>query len=234
MKLTQEQADALLAASKRPGRGAYMYMINASNSLMAQLMAQRKSVLGIPQQFPMSDKERTLYPGREREFWIWCASWGLFLQKPSDLGFSDVGYDLPPLNVHYHKLESVQRKAEFDMDGQMKLGHDAAMGLADAAREKRDSIDIRTAETARIVQQNPYEHFVIWHDLEDERRALKRAIPEMVDIYGSMDLETREQRVVDFSQGRTRLFGTKKSLSGSGCNFQRYCHRAILKAKSRE
>lgn len=170
----------------------------------------------------------TLYPGREREFWIWCASWGLFLQKPSDLGFSDVGYDLPPLNVHYHKLESVQRKAEFDMDGQMKLGHDAAMGLADAAREKRDSIDIRTAETARIVQQNPDEHFVIWHDLEDERRALKRAIPEMVDIYGSMDLETREQRVVDFAQGRTRLFGTKKSLSGSGCNFQRYCHRAIF------
>ena len=54
MKLTQEQADALLAASKRPGRGAYMYMINASNSLMAQLMAQRKSALGIPQQFQAS------------------------------------------------------------------------------------------------------------------------------------------------------------------------------------
>lgn len=61
MKLTQEQADALLAASKRPGRGAYMYMINASNGLMAQLMAQRKSALGIPQQFPMSDKERMLF-----------------------------------------------------------------------------------------------------------------------------------------------------------------------------
>lgn len=69
---------------------------------------------------------------------------------------------------------------------------------------------------------------MIWHDLEEERRALKRALPEMVDIYGCMDLETREQRVMDFAQGRTRLFGTKKSLSGSGCNFQRYCHRAIF------
>ena len=50
----------------------------------------------------------------------------------------------------------------------------------------------------------------------------------MVDIYGSMDLETREQRVMDFAQGKTRIFGTKKSLSGSGCNFQRFCHRAIF------
>lgn len=79
-----------------------------------------------------------------------------------------------------------------------------------------------------IVAAAPTDHFVIWHDLEEERRALKRALPEMVDIYGCMDLETREQRVMDFAQGRTRLFGTKKSLSGSGCNFQRYCHRAIF------
>ena len=170
----------------------------------------------------------TLYPGREREFWIWCASWGLFLQKPSDLGFSDEGYSLPPMDIRYHKLTSAERPADFEPDGQLKLGHDAAMGLIDAAREKRDSIEIRAAETARIVAAAPTDHFVIWHDLEEERRALKRALPEMVDIYGCMDLETREQRVMDFAQGRTRLFGTKKSLSGSGCNFQRYCHRAIF------
>lgn len=170
----------------------------------------------------------TLYPDREREFWIWCASWGLFLQKPSDLGFSDEGYSLPPLEIRYHKLESQERPEEFDRDGQLKLGHDAAMGLADAAREKRDSIEIRARETSRIVSESPEDHFVIWHDLEEERRALKRVIPEMVDIYGSMDLEPREQRVMDFAQGRTRLFGTKKSISGSGCNFQRYCHRAIF------
>ena len=170
----------------------------------------------------------TLYPGREREFWIWCASWGLFLQKPSDLGFSDEGYSLPPMDIRYHKLTSAERPSDFEPDGQLKLGHDAAMGLIDAAREKRDSIEIRAAETARIVAAAPTDHFVIWHDLEEERRALKRALPEMVDIYGCMDLETREQRVMDFAQGRTRLFGTKKSLSGSGCNFQRYCHRAIF------
>lgn len=83
----------------------------------------------------------TLYPGREREFWIWCASWGLFLQKPSDLGFSDEGYSLPPMDIRYHKLTSAERPADFEPDGQLKLGHDAAMGLIDAAREKRDSIE---------------------------------------------------------------------------------------------
>lgn len=169
----------------------------------------------------------TLYPGREKEFWLWCASWGLFLQKPSDLGFSDEGYALPPIEIRYHKLNVDIADAGADEDGQMKLARDAAFGLKDAAKEKRESIDARV-ECARKIVAESNEHFVIWHDLEDERHALKAAIPELVDIYGSMDLEHREQRVIDFAYGKTRIFGTKKSLSGSGCNFQRFCHRAIF------
>lgn len=170
----------------------------------------------------------TLYPGREREFWIWCASWGLFLQKPSDLGYDDTGYALPPLEVRYHKLDIDPADAGCDRDGQMKLARDAAFGLQDAAREKRDSIAARVAEARRIIDSDPDAHFVVWHDLEDERRAIRQAIPEAVDIYGAMDLEERERRVEDFAYGRSRIFATKKSLSGSGCNFQRYCHRAIF------
>ena len=171
----------------------------------------------------------TLYPGREREFWIWCASWGLFLQKPSDLGYSDEGYSLPPLEVRYHRLQTDMSRAGCEPDGQMKLMRDAAFGLRDAAREKRESIDARVEAARRIIDAAPAdEHFVIWHDLEDERRALRQALSECADIYGSMDLEERERRVEGFAYGRTRLFATKKSLSGSGCNFQRYCHRAIF------
>lgn len=171
----------------------------------------------------------TLYPGREREFWIWCASWGLFLQKPSDLGYSDEGYSLPPLEVRYHRLQTDLADAGSEPNGQMKLMRDAAFGLRDAAREKRESIDARVAEAKRIIAEAPAdEHFVIWHDLEAERYALTAALPECVDIHGTMDLEERERRVEDFAYGETRLFATKKSLSGSGCNFQRYCHRAIF------
>ena len=171
----------------------------------------------------------TLYPGREREFWIWCASWGLFLQKPSDLGYSDEGYSLPPLKVRYHRLQTDLADAGSEPNGQMKLMRDAAFGLRDAAREKRESIAARVAEAKRIIDEAPAdEHFVIWHDLEAERHALTAALPECVDIHGTMDLEERERRVEAFAYGETRLFATKKSLSGSGCNFQRYCHRAIF------
>lgn len=171
----------------------------------------------------------TLYPGREREFWIWCASWGLFLQKPSDLGYSDEGYSLPPLEVRYHRLQTDLADAGSEPNGQMKLMRDAAFGLRDAAREKRGSIGARVAEAKRIIAEAPAdEHFVIWHDLEAERHALTAALPECVDIHGTMDLEERERRVEAFAYGETRLFATKKSLSGSGCNFQRYCHRAIF------
>ena len=171
----------------------------------------------------------TLYPGREREFWIWCASWGLFLQKPSDLGYSDEGYSLPPLEVRYHRLQTDLADAGSEPNGQMKLMRDAAFGLRDAAREKRESIDARVTEAKRIIAEAPAdEHFVLWHDLEAERHALTAALPECVDIHGTMDLEERERRVEAFAYGETRLFATKKSLSGSGCNFQRYCHRAIF------
>ena len=171
----------------------------------------------------------TLYPGREREFWIWCASWGLFLQKPSDLGYSDEGYSLPPLEVRYHRLYTDLADAGSEPNGQMKLMRDAAFGLRDAAREKRESIDARVAEAKRIIAEAPAdEHFVLWHDLEAERHALTAALPECVDIHGTMDLEERERRVEAFAYGETRLFATKKSLSGSGCNFQRFCHRAIF------
>ena len=110
----------------------------------------------------------------------------------------------------------------------MQLFQEAAEGLKEAATVKRDSIDIRVQKMKEIVDASPDDHFLLWHDLESERHAIKKALPEAVDIYGAMDYEMREQRVIDFSNGKTRLFATKKSLSGSGCNFQRYCHREIF------
>ncbi len=115
-----------------------------------------------------------------------------------------------------------------DKDGQIQLFQEAAEGLKEAATVKRESIDRRVAEMKRIVEESPEDHFLLWHDLENERHAIKKALPDVVGIYGSMDYDLREQRVIDFSNGRTKLFATKKSLSGSGCNFQRYCHREIF------
>ena len=171
----------------------------------------------------------TLYPNMEDEFWMWVSSWALFITKPSDLNpvYSDEGYDLPPLDVRWHELPAHYGDTA-DKDGQIQLFQEAAGGLKEAATVKRDSIDRRVEEMKRIVEESPEDHFLLWHDLENERHAIKKALPDVVDIYGSMDYDLREQRVIDFSHGRTKLFATKKSLSGSGCNFQRHCHREIF------
>ena len=169
----------------------------------------------------------TLYPHKEEEFWLWVSTWALFIGKPSDLGYDDTGYALPPLEVRTHIVSKTYDSVE-DRDGQMKLMNDVTSGLTEEAREKNSSIAARVAVAKEIIDADPDDHFVIWHDLESERHEIKRQIPGAVDIYGSMDYEERERRVLDFSFGNTKLFATKKSLSGSGCNFQRFCHRAIF------
>lgn len=178
------------------------------------------------------DKAGDLYilPHMEREFWLWVASWALFVDKPSDIGYSDNGYVMPELKIVWHRLAADHEKAWDITDnlGQRFLLKDTATGVKQAIREKRDSMDIRVAEAARtIAEDDPDTHWIVWHNLEDERRSLKRAIPEMTEIYGSLDIDEREVRVLSFSRGGLRILGTKPELSGSGCNFQWHCHKAI-------
>ncbi|HMG40314.1 MAG TPA: DNA methyltransferase [Acidimicrobiales bacterium] len=170
-----------------------------------------------------------LFEHKADEFWLWLASWAVFLRRPSDLGYSDDGYLLPDIEVVYHEVP-VDHTAHVDVDrdGQGRLYRGAELGVVAAAREKRATLAARVAKAADIVNASPDDHFVLWHDLEDERRALKKDLPDVVDVYGSLDLDTREQRIIDFSEGRHRLLATKPSLSGSGCNFQRHCHRAVF------
>lgn len=169
----------------------------------------------------------TIYPHKIEEFWLWVSSWALFLQTPADLGFDSTGYDLPPLDIRYHKLSS-NVEVDTDRDGQMRLVVDAAEGLTAAAREKRQSLDLRVQKAKEIVDSNPDDSFILWHDLEDERRAIKKALPDAVEIYGAQPLELKEKRVIDFAEGRYRLLATKKEISGQGCNFQKHCHRAVF------
>lgn len=169
----------------------------------------------------------TLYPHKEEEFWLWVSSWALLIADPSDLGYDSEGYALPELEIRTHILADRYNQAE-DRDGQLKISNDAAMSLQEAAREKRESIALRVAKAKEIIDSEPDAHYILWHDLEAERLEIKKQIPETVDIFGGMDYEERERRVIDFSEGEVRLFATKKSLSGQGCNFQKYCHRAIF------
>lgn len=168
-----------------------------------------------------------IHPHKEREFWLWISSWATFLNKPSDLGYSDEGYDLPPLKIIEHRLSVDHTTAGFDSWGMGKLFRDATLSISDSAREKRDSLSDRIDKMLEIVNTDPDGHWLIWHDLEDERRAIEDALPGAVTAYGSQDLDERESAIAAFSDGRINILATKPIIAGSGCNFQKYCHRAI-------
>jgi DNA modification methylase len=215
-----------LVSTATPSPNRYKELIHYAGYL--EIMDTGQALTRFFQRDSTKANNLTLYPHKETEFWLWLSSWALFITKPSDLGYDDTGYALPPLQINYHMVQVDQSTAGADRDGQMRLIRDAALSLADAAKEKRDSIDYRIAKMTEIVNTNPNDHFILWHDLESERHAIKKALPEAVEIYGSQDCDTREQRVIDFSEGRSKLLATKKELSGQGCNFQKHCHRAIF------
>lgn len=172
----------------------------------------------------------TLYKGKEQEFWLWVSTWAVFLTKPSDLGYPDDGYELPPLNVIEEVVNVDNETAGYFGDGEKKMFREAALGLADAAKEKRDSINSRVQRVVEIINrpENKDDHFLLWHDLEAERIALCKAIPECKAVYGSQDDDEADQIISDFKDGKLKYLAAKPEMLGEGLNFQYHCHKAIM------
>jgi len=181
----------------------------------------------------------TLYPHMEGQFWHWLRSWAVFIQSPADLGHDATGYDLPPMKVHWHRVE-VDHTANwttdgkhFDSWGQAQLFVDEAAGLATAAAVKRDSIALRVAKAKDIMHEagrigGKRRNWLLWHDLEAERKSIEREIPDACTVWGSQEMEEREARIQDFAKGKLPILATKPIIAGSGCNFQRHCADAIF------
>ena len=172
----------------------------------------------------------TLYPGKEQEFWLWVSTWAVFLTKPSDLGYSDEGYDLPELKVIEEVVTVDNETAGYFDDGEKKMFREAALGLQQAAKEKRDSINSRVARVVEIINrpENKNDHFLLWHDLEAERIALCKAIPGCKAVYGSQDDEEADKIIADFKDGKLKYLAAKPEMLGEGLNFQYHCHKAIM------
>lgn len=171
----------------------------------------------------------TIHPHKEREFWLWLASWAVFVTKPSDIdpAYDDSRYVVPEMELHWHELPTDHANAGQERDGQMRLVRDSAVGLSSAAREKRDSLPRRIVKMLELRAIDPTAHRIVWHDLEDERRAIEAALPEAVSVYGSQDLEERENFVAAFAAGHVQELAAKPVMLGSGCNLQRHCSWAI-------
>lgn len=215
-----------LVATATPSPNKYKELIHYAGYL--DVMDTGQALTRFFQRDSQKANNLTIYPHKEEEFWLWVSTWALFIGKPSDLGYDDTGYDMPEMDIIYHEIPVDNTTAGTDQYGQFKLIRDAAIGLKDAAREKRESIPVRTAKMVELVNEAPDDHFILWHDLEAERHAIKKAMPEAVEVYGSQDYDIREKNVIAFSEGEIKLLATKKEISGQGCNFQHHCHRAIF------
>ena len=214
-----------LVATATPSPNRYKELIHYSGFLGVMDTGQALT------RFFQRDSEKagnlTLYPHKETEFWMWVCSWAAFLQKPSDLGYSDEGYEFPPLKVRWHEVPADHSKATPERDGQTVMFRNAAAGLSQAAASRRDSLPTRIAKMREIIAADPEPSRILWHDLEAERDAIEQAVPGVITITGSMDIDARETHLVDFENGKIKYFGTKPILSGSGSNFQYHCHKAI-------
>lgn len=172
----------------------------------------------------------TLHPQHEADYWLWVSSWALFLTRPSDLGYSDEGYDLPALQVHWHLVSEGETEVHVDKrSGQAEVFTSTGGNLQEAAREKKRSIGPRVAKALELVDASREDdNWLLWHHLEDERKALEKAFADtpggFFSVYGSQDLELREKLIVGFAHGEYAILATKPEIAGSGCNFQRHCH----------
>jgi hypothetical protein len=154
-------------------------------------------------------------------FWQWVSTWGAMVRKPSDLGFDDAAYALPPLHLHEHTV-----KTEMPINGMLFAAE--AQTLSERREARRMSITDRVSDCAAIVNSDSQEPWVVWCDLNAEGDALTKAIDGAVQIAGADAVEVKEQRLADFAAGRIRVLVSKPSICGFGLNWQHSARMAFV------
>lgn len=155
----------------------------------------------------------------ELPFWKWVCSWARAMRKPSDLGFDDSRFILPPLNEEEHLVE-VNSLA----DGMLFAL--PAVGLKEQREERRRTIDDRCGTVAGLVNGTG-EQALVWCHLNEEGDRLERLIPDAVQVSGSDKDEAKEDKLLAFASGQARVLITKPKIAGFGMNFQS-CHHVTF------
>jgi len=154
----------------------------------------------------------------EKPFWQWVCSWARAIRRPSDLGYSDEGFILPPLieRDHLVDVESLPDGMLFALP---------AVGLKEQRDERRRSIQERCEKVAELV--NGHDQALVWCHLNDEGNALAQMIPDALQVSGNDTDERKEAAFIEFSQGRQRVLVTKPKIGAWGLNFQN-CHHVTF------
>ena len=154
----------------------------------------------------------------KQSFWDFVSTWAVMLNKPSDIGFNDDGYDLPPLNVIEEIVETPKR------DNGM-LFNNTAVSATEFHKELRETYQIRLDRVAEIVNSSD-ENFIIWIGHDDEGKYLRSLLPDAVEVKGSDNKQYKKDTLLGFGRGEFRVLITKLKIAQFGLNYQN-CHNQI-------
>lgn len=151
----------------------------------------------------------------ELPFWRWVCSWARAVRKPSDLGFNDTEFTLPPLLMHEHLVEanSIAEGYLFSLP---------AAGLKEQREERRRTIEERCERLAALT--NTGKPVLVWCHLNDEGDALEKLIPDAIQVSGKDSDEAKEEKLLSFANGQSRVLITKHKIGAWGLNFQHCDH----------
>lgn len=158
-------------------------------------------------------------------FWRWVCGWGAVVCKPSDIGFSDDGFTLPPLIE-----ETIDIAVDHLEERTEGLFADDAVSLAQQRALKRSTMNARVDAIASMVNASD-RPAIVWCDLNDESSALAKAMPDAVEVVGSDKPEDKADKLLGFSSGKYRVIVTKATIAGFGMNWQ-HCNEMYFMGPS--
>lgn len=170
-----------------------------------------------------------LKPHAENDFWKWVSTWSTSIRKPSDLGFSDKGYELPPLK---ESISIIENHKILDQDGQMMLFNMPAIGFSDIKKEVRATIEKRCQKAVDL--SKCHDTSVYWVNLNDEARLIREYDKEAKEIKGQMSIDEKEELLIGFSNGDIKKLITKSSITAFGLNWQHCNHTTYFPTYSFE
>jgi hypothetical protein len=153
-------------------------------------------------------------------FYQFIGTWAIMLNKPQDIGFEMIGYDLPTMNLIEKKIVTPKRNNN-------QLFNDAIISATNFNQELRLTKELRLAEVVEIVKSRPEENFIIWIKQNEEGDMLRKLLPDAVEVKGSDTNEWKKDKLLGFANNEFRLLITKTKIASFGMNFQN-CRNQIF------
>lgn len=212
-----------LACTATPAPNDHMELGNHAEFLGAMASREMLSRWFVNDTSTASQSWRLKGHAREH-YWDWIASWARCLSKPSDIGYSDDGFTLPPLVPHHHVVAADRSIATGEDDGQARMFRMPEMSATSVHKEKKLTMAARADAIAAAVLDEPSEPWIVWVETDAEADAMRKRLPGAMEVRGSMKADKKEDALVAFSEGRERVLITKPSIAGFGLNWQ-HCAR---------